>query len=124
MPSAASFKYFENSENISLLSVSYMMNLHYIHSFIVPYFLFRRFRVYFQQIICCCCFRLWKSRLTENNLSPKGILLEKNSHSDPGRSRSCKFRSVSDFYCQISHLLHLKNDVLIIKIQNHIPEGY
>lgn len=61
-----------------------------VHRIVFPlFYCFHRFRVYFQQIICCCCFRIWKSRLNENNLSPKGILLEKNSHSDPGRSRSC-----------------------------------
>ena len=48
-----------------------------------------RFRVYFQEIICCCCFRFWKSR-HKNDQPKNGILLNKNSNSEMGRTRSCK----------------------------------
>lgn len=53
-----------------------------------------RFRIYFQQIICCCCrLKTWKTQ-TKNN-SPQGILLERHSHSDTiqGRSRLCQYIS-------------------------------
>lgn len=48
--------------------------------------LLHRFRIYFQQIICFCCLRIWRSRSKKEE---PGIL-HKNSQSEMGRSRSCK----------------------------------
>jgi tachykinin receptor 3 len=50
-----------------------------------------RFRIYFQQIICCCCrLKSWKSHTKTG--SPQGILLGKHSHSEmlQGKSRLCQ----------------------------------
>ncbi|CAO1429904.1 unnamed protein product [Diamesa hyperborea] len=56
---------------------------------IIYYWMNSRFRVYFQHIICFCCLKIWESR--HKNETPPGILLGKNSNSDPlGRTRSCK----------------------------------
>ena len=52
-----------------------------------------RFRIYFQQIICFCCLRIWRSRTKKEE---PGILVGKNSQSEMGRSRSCEF-SMHDF---------------------------
>lgn len=52
-----------------------------------------RFRIYFQQVICCCC--RWRSLKPSTNKDelPPGILLEKHSHSDTmmARSRLCEY---------------------------------
>lgn len=69
------------------------------------YFIPIRFRVYFQEIICFCCLRLWKSRHKSD--VPSGILLNKNFNSEFGRTRSCKYifkvifvKIFNDIQCQ------------------------
>jgi hypothetical protein len=52
-----------------------------------------RFRIYFQQIICCCCrMKPWTSQM-KNDSPQGGILLGKQSHSDTMvKSRLCEWK--------------------------------
>lgn len=75
----------------------FYVSISYLYSFVwicydVVKNISRRFRIYFQQIICCCC-RLATMKPHPRNGSPQGILLGKNSNSDymQGKSRLCKW---------------------------------
>ncbi|XP_062702613.1 tachykinin-like peptides receptor 86C isoform X2 [Aedes albopictus] len=55
---------------------------------IIYYWMNSRFRIYFQDIICFCCLQFLNARMKDG--MPQGVLLHKNSNSEPGRYRSCK----------------------------------
>lgn len=60
---------------------------------IIYYWMNSRFRIYFQEIICFCCLQFLNARMKDG--MPQGVLLNKNSNSEPGRYRSYRQRSLS-----------------------------
>ncbi|XP_059617778.1 tachykinin-like peptides receptor 86C [Phlebotomus argentipes] len=61
---------------------------------LIYYWMNGRFRVYFQEIICYCCLRVWKAHNKGADNVP-GILGRRNSQSDFARTKSCRPKSVS-----------------------------
>jgi hypothetical protein len=90
---------------------------------------FPRFRIYFQQVICCCCrWGSWKQN-AKNELPP-GILLEKHSHSDTVMARSrlcenqmhlCHFKHTTD-PCSISLSQTARQKTLSVKWNQSMSE--
>ncbi|GAB0086197.1 tachykinin-like peptides receptor 99D [Sergentomyia squamirostris] len=62
---------------------------------LIYYWMNGRFRVYFQEIICYCCLRLYKAHNKGTTDKIPGILSRRNSQSDFNRTKSCRPKSVS-----------------------------
>lgn len=57
---------------------------------LIYYWMNGRFRVYFQEIICYCCLRVWKAHNKGAGDKVPGILSRRNSQSDFARTKSCE----------------------------------
>ena len=55
---------------------------------IIYYWMNRRFRHYFQKIMCFCCFHLWQANSSHKT---QNIYMQQNSMSIERKSKSCKY---------------------------------
>ncbi|XP_055681896.1 tachykinin-like peptides receptor 86C [Lutzomyia longipalpis] len=62
---------------------------------LIYYWMNGRFRVYFQEIICYCCLRVWKAHNKGAEDKVPGILSRRNSQSDFARTKSCRPKTMS-----------------------------
>lgn len=55
---------------------------------IIYYWMNRKFRHYFQEVMCFCCFQLWNAKTT--NKTHNNMYMQPNSMSMERKSKSCK----------------------------------
>lgn len=81
---------------------------------IIYYWMNRKFRHYFQEVMCFCCFQLWKI----NSINKaQDIYLHQNSLSMERRSKSCKLIELRNYFRTD---FYIRNNSIEIKVKLHV----